>query len=213
MGAATATLQPDNADRRPGFQKSGQFLRFERNPEGGSFSYKWPMYFLVASSFWNFLGAGVFGFLINLPVVNYFEHGTYLTINHGHGALFGVYGMLSIALLLFSWRGMVERKHWSDRPLAISFWGFNGGLLAMTSLTLFPIGITQAWTSYKEGLWLARDASFFERPLVALLGQIRIVPDTVIIVLGVLPLLYFLFKTYPYLKPQKSDEPARSDNI
>ena len=78
--------------------------------KGGDFSYKWPMYFLVASSFWNFLGAGVFGFLINLPIVNYFEHGTYLTVNHGHGALFGVYGMLSIALLLFSWRGMVDRK-------------------------------------------------------------------------------------------------------
>ena len=67
------------------------------------------MYFLVASSFWNFLGAGVFGFLINLPIVNYYEHGTYLTMNHGHGALFGVYGMLSIALLLFSWRGLVDK--------------------------------------------------------------------------------------------------------
>jgi nitric oxide reductase subunit B len=170
------------------------------------FSYKWPMYFLVASSFWNFLGAGVFGFLINLPVVNYFEHGTYLTMNHAHGALFGVYGMLSIALLLFSWRGMVDRNHWSDGPLKVSFWGFNGGLIVMTLLTLFPIGIAQAWTSYKEGLWIARDASFFERPFVSLLGQLRIVPDTVIIVLGVLPLVFFLFRTFPHLKPQRVEE-------
>ena len=176
--------------------------------KGGDFSYKWPMYFLVASSFWNFLGAGVFGFLINLPVVNYFEHGTYLTMNHGHGALFGVYGMLSIALLLFSWRGMVDRKIWCDRPLAVSFWGFNVGLLVMTLFTLFPIGIAQAWTSYKDGLWMARDASFFERPLVSLLGQLRIVPDTIIIVLGVLPLVYFLFRTFPHLKPQAADSDA-----
>ncbi len=170
---------------------------------GGQFSYKWPMYFLVASTFWNFLGAGVFGFLINLPIVNYYEHGTYLTMNHAHGALFGVYGMLSIALLLFSWRGMVDRRHWSDYPLRISFWGFNGGLLVMTLLTLFPIGIAQAWTSYREGLWMARDVSFFERPFVSTLGQLRIMPDTIIIVLGVLPLVYFLFTTFPYLKPQK----------
>ncbi len=170
--------------------------------KGGSFSYKWPMYFLVASSFWNFLGAGVFGFLINLPMVNYFEHGTYLTVNHAHGALFGVYGMLSIALLLFSWRGMVDRKYWSDGPLKISFWGFNIGLFIMTVFTLFPIGIPQAWTSYREGLWVARDASFFERPFVSIVGQLRIVPDTIIIVLGVLPLVYFLFKTYPRLKKQ-----------
>ena len=168
--------------------------------EGRDFPYRWPMYFLVASSFWNFLGAGVFGFLINLPVVNYFEHGTYLTVNHAHGALFGVYGMLSIALLLFSWRGMVKREHWNDRLLAVSFWGLNGGLLALTFLTLFPVGIAQAWTSYKEGLWVARDASFFERPFVSLFGQLRMIPDTVIIVVGVLPLVWFLFTTFRHLK-------------
>ncbi|MEJ2111899.1 MAG: cbb3-type cytochrome c oxidase subunit I, partial [Acidobacteriota bacterium] len=164
--------------------------------EGNEFAYKWPMYFLVASSFWNFLGAGVFGFLINLPLVNYFEHGTYLTVNHGHGALFGVYGMLSIALLLLSWRGLVERKHWNNRLR----------LLAMTLLTLFPVGIAQVWTSYKEGLWMARDASFFEKPVVAILGQLRIIPDTVIIVIGILPLAYFLFKTFPHLKAQEIKE-------
>jgi len=174
--------------------------------EGRDFPYRWPMFFLVASSFWNFLGAGVFGFLINLPVVNYFEHGTYLTVNHGHGALFGTYGMLSIALLLFSWRGLVRRESWNDRLLGISFWGLNGGLLAMTLLTLFPVGITQAWTSFSEGLWVARDASFFERPIVAFLGQLRIIPDTVIIVLGVLPLVWFLFRTFPHLKAQEIRE-------
>jgi nitric oxide reductase subunit B len=171
--------------------------------EGRDFPYRWPMYFLVASAFWNFLGAGVFGFLINLPIVNYFEHGTYLTVNHGHGALFGVYGMLSISLLLFSWRGLVKREHWNDRLLAVSFWGLNGGLLALTLLTLFPVGIAQAWTSYAEGMWVARDASFFERPIVATLGQWRMIPDTVIIVLGVVPLVYFLFRTYPHLKAQE----------
>jgi len=176
------------------------------NEEGREFPYRWPMYFLVASSFWNFLGAGVFGFLINLPLVNYFEHGTYLTVNHGHGALFGTYGMLSIALLLFSWRGLVDKASWDDRLLKISFWGLNGGLLVMTLFTLFPVGIAQVWTSYQDGMWAARDAAFFERPFVAFLGQMRIVPDTIIIVLGVLPLVYFLFKTYPKLKAQEIGE-------
>lgn len=168
--------------------------------EGKDFPYKWPLYFLVASSFWNFLGAGVFGFLINLPIVNYYEHGTYLTMNHGHGALFGVYGMLSIALLLFSWRGMVDKAQWDDKILKVSFWGFNGGLLMLTLGTLFPIGVLQTWTSFKYGLWLARDASFFERGFVLTLGTIRIIPDLTIIIVGVLPLFYFLFKTYPHLK-------------
>ncbi|HAM34459.1 MAG TPA: nitric-oxide reductase large subunit [Elusimicrobia bacterium] len=169
--------------------------------QGGDFPYRWPFYFLVASSFWNFLGAGVFGFVINLPIVNYYEHGTYLTVNHAHTALFGVYGMLSIGLLLFSWRGLVERRHWDDRLLKTAFFGLNGGLMLMAFGTLFPIGIVQAWGSYTQGLWAARDASFFERGFVRLLGNARIIPDTIIIVCGVLPLAYFLFKTYAHLKP------------
>ena len=79
--------------------------------EGKEFPYRWPLYFLTASSVWNFVGAGMFGFLINLPIINYYEHATYLTANHAHTALFGVYGMLAIALILFSWRGLVENKY------------------------------------------------------------------------------------------------------
>jgi nitric oxide reductase subunit B len=168
--------------------------------EEKEFPYKWPMYFLVAASFWNFLGAGVFGFLINLPIVNFYEHGTYLTMNHGHTALFGTYGMLSIALLLFSWRGLVAKAHWNDGLLKLSFWGLNGGLMLMALGTLFPVGVLQAWTSFRHGLWVARDASFFERTFVATLGNLRVIPDTIIIVLGVLPLAYFLITTYPRLK-------------
>ncbi|MDZ7413169.1 MAG: cbb3-type cytochrome c oxidase subunit I [candidate division KSB1 bacterium] len=168
--------------------------------QGKEFPYRWPFYFLVASSFWNFLGAGVFGFLINLPIVNYFEHGTYLTMNHGHTALFGTYGMLSIALLLFSWRGLVSKAHWNDRLLRVSFWGLNGGLMLMSLATLLPVGVMQVWTSFKEGLHVARDASFFERGPVMVLGQVRVIPDLVIIVLGVIPLACFLVTTYTKLK-------------
>jgi nitric oxide reductase subunit B len=167
---------------------------------GRTFSYKWPMYFLVAASFWNFLGAGIFGFLINLPIINFYEHGTYLTMHHAHAAMFGTYGMLSIALLLFSWRGLVDKAYWNDGLLKLSFWGLNGGLFLMTFFTLLPVGAMQAWTSFKEGLWVARSADFFERGPVVFLGTFRALPDTIIIVLGVLPLVYFLFTTYPHLK-------------
>jgi len=108
--------------------------------EGKEFPYRWPLYFLTASSVWNFLGAGMFGFLINLPIINYYEHATYLTSNHGHTALFGVYGMLAIALILFSWRGLVENRYWDDATLKISFWGLNGGLFLMFLTGLLPSG-------------------------------------------------------------------------
>ena len=167
---------------------------------GREFPYRWPLYFLTASSVWNFLGAGVFGFIINLPIINYYEHATYLTSNHGHTALFGVYGMLAIALILFAWRGLVDKKHWNDRILAISFWGLNGGLFLMFLTGLLPIGLLQVWHSYEQGFWYARSADFYEMPVVQTLGNWRILPDAIIIVLGALPLLYFLLSTYARLR-------------
>lgn len=168
---------------------------------GTEFPYRWPLMFLVASSFWNFLGAGVFGFMINLPIINYYEHGTYLTSNHGHTALFGTYGMLAIALCLFVWRGLVRPEHWRDGLLKLSFWGLNLGLGAMFLFSLLPVGLLEFSESYRTGLWLAKSSQFFDRPIVQLLGQIRIVPDTVIILLGAVPLLIFYVISLRHLKP------------
>ncbi len=174
--------------------------------EGGDFPYRWPLYFLTASSVWNFVGAGMFGFMINLPIINYYEHGTYLTTNHAHTALFGVYGMLAIALILFSWRGLVEGKYWSDGLLKLSFWGLNGGLFLMFLTGLLPIGLLQTWYSYDQGFWFARSAAFYELPIIQTLGTWRIVPDTIIIVLGAFPLLYFLISTYPRLRAVENQQ-------
>ncbi|MHC4580076.1 MAG: nitric-oxide reductase large subunit [Planctomycetota bacterium] len=171
---------------------------------GKEFPYRWPLYFLTASSFWNFLGAGIFGFMINLPIINYYEHATYLTANHAHSALFGVYGMLAIALILFSWRGLVDDKHWNDGILKLSFWGLNAGLFIMVVATLLPVGLLQTWHSYSSGFWYARSADFYELPFVQTLGNWRIVPDAIIILLGAVPLLYFLVTTFPRLR--RADE-------
>jgi len=172
--------------------------------EGREFPYRWPLYFLTASSAWNFLGAGVFGFIINLPIINYYEHATYLTVNHAHTALFGVYGMLAIALILFSWRGLIEDKHWKDGLLKLSFWGLNGGLFLMFLTTLLPVGFLQVWESYTAGLWSARSAEFYDRAPVKFLGQSRMFSDMIIIVLGAFPLLYFLLSTFPRLRQVES---------
>ena len=171
---------------------------------GGDFPYRWPLYFLTASSFWNFLGAGVFGFMINLPIVNYYEHATYLTSNHGHTALFGVYGMLSLALVLFSWRSLVEDRFWNDKILKVSFWGLNGGLFLMFLTVLLPVGCYQVWKVLTRGLWYARSSDFYNLPLVQALGTWRMVPDLVIIVAGALPLTWFLVTTYPKIRRKTS---------
>jgi nitric oxide reductase subunit B len=157
--------------------------------EGGiEFPYKASFWFLVATAFWNLFGAGVLGFLINLPFVSYFEHGSFLTATHGHGALMGVYGMLAIALALYSLRDMVEPRYWKEKWIMTAFWALNIGLMGMIALTLAPIGVMQAVESFRNGFWSARAWEFYQQPAVSRLLWLRIIPDSVFIVLGVVPL-------------------------
>lgn len=165
-----------------------------------AYPYKWPLVFMGASSAWAFLGAGVFGFIITTPVINYYEHSTYLTMNHAHTALFGTYGMLAIGLMLFALRGLVRPEKWSDTLLKVAFAGMNFGLLAMALLTLFPVGLIQARASYIYGLWYARSPAFYEEPWIKLIGQWRLVPDLIIIT-GALALLLFVLRAMVSLKP------------
>ena len=81
-----------------------------------------------------------FGFLINPPIVLYYIQGMNTTPIHAHTALFGVYGFLAIALMLFSLRHIIARHAWSDRMLKWSFWGLNIGLVTMTVFSLIPSG-------------------------------------------------------------------------
>jgi nitric oxide reductase subunit B len=156
---------------------------------GEEFPYKASFWFLVATAFWNLFGAGVLGFLINLPFVSYFQHGSFLTAAHAHGALMGVYGMLAIALALFSLRNIVEPRYWKEKWLMVSFWGLNVGLMGMIVVTLVPIGVMQAVESFNHGFWSARSLEFYQQPWVKTLLWVRIAPDSVFIVLGVLPLV------------------------
>jgi nitric oxide reductase subunit B len=174
--------------------------------KGIDFPYRWPLIFLIASSFWNFLGAGVFGFIINLPIVNYYEHATYLTSNHGHTALFGTYGMLSLGLVLFVWRTLLKKEAWSERSVKTSFYGLNIGLACMFLITLLLVGIAQLLSVMKNGFWYARSSEFYNGPLVQLLGNIRFVPDSIVILFGPIPLLFFLFLSVKGLKASSVSE-------
>ncbi len=153
--------------------------------------YRWPIYFFIAVAFWNLVGAGLFGFLINPPIALYYLQGLNTTPVHGHTALFGVYGMLGIGLMLFSLRAMKPRALWNDRVLALSFWALNVGLALMVLLSLLPIGISQAVASITEGLWYARSAEFLQQPYLQTLRWMR-VPGDVIFALGMLGIGVFV---------------------
>jgi nitric oxide reductase subunit B len=156
------------------------------------FPHRWAVLFLAAVGFWNFLGAGVFGFLINLPVVSYYEIGTHLTANHGHAAMMGVYGMLAIALLVFCLRYLLRPEDWSERLVGLSFWALNLGLAWMVFINLFPLGILQLADVVSNGYWHARSLEFFEKH--AYIEWLRL-PGDVVFIAGVLPLVYLTAKS------------------
>jgi len=154
-------------------------------------AYRWPIYFFVAVAFWNLVGAGLFGFLINPPIALYFMQGLNTTAVHGHTALFGVYGMLGIGMMLFCLKGLATHNVWRTRVLAYSFWSINAGLALMVLLSLLPVGLMQTWASVERGLWYARSAEFLQTPTMETLRWLRGVGDT-IFASGVLALAWFV---------------------
>jgi nitric oxide reductase subunit B len=157
--------------------------------------YRWPILFFIAVSFWNLVGAGLFGFLINPPLSLYFMQGLNLTPLHGHTALFGVYGMLGIALVLFCLRGLRGQMVWDVRPLKVAFWCFNIGLAMMAVFTLLPLGTMQLLAAIEHGYAYARSAEFMQKPIVDMLVWMRVPGDTVFSV-GALALCWFVFRLW-----------------
>jgi len=174
--------------------------------------YRWPIRFFVGVAFWNLVGAGLFGFLINPPIALYYMQGLNTTPVHAHTALFGVYGLLGLGLVLLILRCLKPKDEWRDGALRLSFWAMNAGLALMVVLSLLPIGLMQAWASIDTGLWYARSAEYLQQPLIETLRWLRTVGDGVFLV-GVAALGWFvlgLWKGWSY-RPAESPVPDRPE--
>lgn len=160
--------------------------------------HKWSFYFLMAVGFWNFVGAGVFGFLINTPIVSYYETGTMFTPNHGHSALMGVFGMLGLALMMFAIRQALSGEEWKrvEKYIRVSFWGLNIGLALMVVLSLFPGGVLQFRDVLINGYWHARSPAYLDSSLAKLVEWVRLPADLVFWIAGVTPALIAIGMTY-----------------
>ena len=156
----------------------------------------------MAVGFWNFVGAGIFGFLINMPVVSYFEAGTILTLNHGHAALLGAFGMLAMALLVLGLRHVLTDDQWvlPQKFVKVSFWGINIGLALMVITNLFPEGILQVWDVLENGYWHARSFAFMGTDRIRLMEWFSMPSHLILIIFGVVPMVIASGLTYLRLK-------------
>src|SRR5215467_6037340 len=94
------------------------------------------LYWMLAEAFGNFLGGGVWGFMITLPQINLYAHGTQWTVSHGHFAFWGAYacGVIAVAyLVLGKVRGVTMMNgamwKWSFAALNVGQLGMAGSLL------------------------------------------------------------------------------------
>ena len=174
------------------------FYRLTHGESSTGFRHRWTFYFLMAVGFWNFIGAGVFGFLINTPIVSYYEVGTILTINHGHAAFIGVFGMLGVALMAYMMRELTSDERWPrvEKYLKVGFWGLNIGLAMMIVLSLFPGGLLQVLDVLQNGYWHARSLEYTGSALARTLEWMRTPGDLVFIFVGALPIVAALLVSY-----------------
>ncbi|WP_135824671.1 nitric-oxide reductase large subunit [Halorussus ruber] len=173
------------------YEAIGQYRAMSNSGEG--FPYTLPFMFIVASGVWNFVGAGVLGFFINLPFINYFEHGTYLTVAHAHAAMFGAFGFLALGMVTYMLRIAVPEAEWDPTNLRRAFWAWNVGLALMCLLSLLPVGFLQLEVAFTQTYDAARSLAFYEGELVQLLFWLRMPGDTLVI-LGTVIFTYDVVK-------------------
>lgn len=161
------------------------------------FKYGLAYLYTIGAAFWNFVGAGVFGGgVLNAPLVNYYEHGTFLTLNHAHTALFGAFGLLGLGLIYFCLRYMAgEKARFSETLGRWAFWLYNGGLALWIVFNFFPIGWAQLAAVYDHGYAYARSAAFYD---TTLFWQWMRFPGDVVFALGAVLMAWdFLAKLRP----------------
>ncbi|WP_423747556.1 cbb3-type cytochrome c oxidase subunit I (plasmid) [Haladaptatus sp. SPP-AMP-3] len=158
------------------YRSIGEYRSLKSQDE--EFPYTIPLLFILGSSIWNFVGGGVLGFFVNLPVINYYEHGTYLSVAHAHGATFGAFGLLALGLGTYILRVVTPEAVWDPTWFRVSFWFMNVGLTIMVVASLLPVGFAQLRAVYTDGYAAARSLEFYEQPHIQTLLWARSFGDT-----------------------------------
>ncbi len=158
-------------------------------------SFSTPFMWIAGSAILNWIGAGFFGMVINTPTISYYSHGTYLIMPHGHIALLGAFGYISIAFIYMTSRAnsMANGWVWNDKLSKIGFWSLTIGVLLFALPTLI-IGLEQTQVAAEMGY-------YYTRTREAIQGMdgwmwFRILPDSLMIGGGVIVFIDLFTKTF-----------------
>ena len=100
----------------------------------------------------HFVGAGLFGFAHTLPQVNYYTHGSQVTVSHGHLAFYGAYALLNLSFFYFAiprLKGLPGGRY-DERLGYWGFWMTTLGVVGM-SLAFAVAGVLQTYLERVRG--------------------------------------------------------------
>jgi nitric oxide reductase subunit B len=165
-------------------------------------------YWITTEAFLNFIGAGIWGFMMTLPQINLFSHGTQWTVSHAHFAFYGAYvcGIIAVLYVVkqkISGIGFFEGRAWK--------WAYgllNVGMVGMV-MALLLSGMTQAFFERAiGGSTLMAFTAASENPWFVT-GMVARVGFGAVFALGYITLVYDLLtapRRFPTMQTQA--EPA-----
>jgi len=167
----------------------------EKKMSKEGFAFTIPFLWISGSAIMNWIGAGFFGMVINTPTISYYSHGTYLIMPHGHVALLGAFGFISIAFLYMTARANALAKNlvWTEKLSKIGFWSLTIGAL-LFAIPTFIIGMEQTQLAHDMGYFYTRTRDAIE-PMKFWMWS-RIIPDTLMIIGGGIILFDLTKKTF-----------------
>ena len=106
---------------------------------------------VIAGAVYHFIGAGIWGFAHTLPQINYYTHGSQVTVSHGHLAFFGAYALLNITVFYFAIPKLKGIDVYDSLRGRIGFWTTSSVMLLM-GLTFGISGVVQSYIERVMGL-------------------------------------------------------------
>jgi len=102
--------------------------------------------YAVGCAVFHLLGAGVFGFVHTLPMINYYTHGSQVTAAHGHMAFFGAYALLNLTVFYYAIPKLKGIEFFKESLGRVGFWIM---VIAMTGMGL-AFGVAGVLQTYLE---------------------------------------------------------------
>ncbi len=152
----------------------------EKTYKNKSFEFSTVFMWISGSAILNFIWAWFLGMVINTPTINYYTHGTYLIMPHGHVALLWAFGYIAIAFLYLVVRSnsLAKWYEWKTKLANTGFWLLTIWVLLFAIPTIM-IGFHQGWVAFDQGYFFTR----LHETLTPMENWMwfRIVPDTMMI--------------------------------